>query len=94
MFIVGPSNLKIALSTDESCWNCDENGSNRHSIVIDVSSTIVRYSQNRHLIVGKKRLLLVHILMYLNMLFKDYVKHLEWCLIVAALIRLYSIGVH
>lgn len=57
MFILGPSNVKIALSTDE-CWNCDENGSNGHSIVIDVSSTIVHCSQNRPLIVGKKRLLL------------------------------------
>jgi len=57
MFILGPSNVKIALSTDE-CLNCDENGSNRHSIVIDVSSTTVHCSQNRPLIVGKKRLLL------------------------------------
>jgi hypothetical protein len=57
MFILGPSNVKIALSTDE-CWNCDENRSNNHSIVIDVSSTTVHCSQNRPLIVGKKRLLL------------------------------------
>lgn len=57
MLVLGPSNVKIALSTDE-CWNCDENGSNGHSIVIDVSSTTVHCSKKRPLIVGKKRLLL------------------------------------
>lgn len=57
MLVLGPSNVKIALSTDE-CWNCDENGSNGHSIVIDVSSTTVHCSEKRPLIVGKKRLLL------------------------------------